>query len=229
MGLAFALHLLGTPFALPLLAPFRAQPRELHLVDRVHAFRAAFGKAPGRAVPEHEHQQAVVMHYARADELAVGIDRHLDPVERAVHRGVLDPLDAEVERGLPGPAEAFGARLPAQVIGALGAHIDRARRRADAAAIGERLDEAPLALLGPAIVALALARHGGEARQLARGDGQAGFARVGLAGHFACSASAAAGAISSLTRPAGGWPSAIFAVASIPLRAAAWPCLPAVG
>ncbi|MEL7707441.1 hypothetical protein AAG593_04910 [Citromicrobium bathyomarinum] len=53
----------------------------------------------------------------------------------------------------------------------------------DGARIGERGDEAALAILRPAIVAVALAGDGGEVGQLASRHGQALLAIVGFAGH----------------------------------------------
>ena len=112
------------------------------------------------------------MHRAAADELAIGIDRHLDPVQRAVHRDILDPLDAEVERGLPGGAEASGLGVAAQEVGAdLGA-ADRAAGAGDAARIRKRLDKGALDMRFPPVGAFLRARDGGEGGQrAARGAG----------------------------------------------------------
>ena len=97
-------------------------------------------------------------------------------------RDILDPLHAEVDRRLPCRAEALRARLAAQVVGAGLAHVDRLARGVDGARIGERGDEAALAILGPAIVAVGLAGDGDEVGQFASRHGQALLAVVGLAG-----------------------------------------------
>jgi hypothetical protein len=94
----------------PFLVPLLFQACQLHLVDGVAGFGSsclaqAAGEAFGRAVAEHEHQQPVIIDRAGADQLAIGIDRHFDAVERAVHRDVLDPAHADVERDVPGLAE----------------------------------------------------------------------------------------------------------------------------
>ena len=54
----------------------------------------AAGEAFGRAVAEHEHQQAIVVFGAGADELAVGVDRLLRPVD-----AILSPWVAATETG----------------------------------------------------------------------------------------------------------------------------------
>ena len=127
-------------------------------------------EALGRAVAQEEHQQAIVVDRAAADELAVGIDRDLDPVERALHRDVLDPLDAEIERGLPRGAELARLGVAAQQIGAVIGAPDRAAGAGDGAGVGQRLDEGALHRGGPAVGALLLARDGGEGGQrVARG------------------------------------------------------------
>lgn len=81
-----------------------------------------------------------------------------------------------VERGIPRCAKALRPRLAAQIIGADGGHADRAASVLDAARVGERFDEAALALLGPAVVANPLAGHGIEGGELSdrRGGGGEG-------------------------------------------------------
>ena len=132
--------------------------------------------------PEAEHQQAIVADAAEAFQLAGDEDGAELAVDRAFIRNVLEPLHAEIECGLPRAAKAFGARAAAQVIGALGAHVDVARGAADAAGIGEGADEGFLARRGPAIVAVfdGDAVEGGE---VFGGDGDAGFGGVLAAGH----------------------------------------------
>jgi len=94
-------------------------------------------------------------------------------VDGALEGDVLEPRDAAVERGFPGSAEAFGLRVAAELIGALGGHVDHRRGSADRAGVGERGDEGALAIRGPAVVAGAFARDGGEVgerRAIGRGD-----------------------------------------------------------
>ena len=73
------LFLLG----LPLFAPFLFKAALFHFANRVEALEVAavLAKAFRCAVSEHEHQQPVVIGAARADQLAIGIDRHLNPVQ----------------------------------------------------------------------------------------------------------------------------------------------------
>lgn len=169
--------------ALPFLAPLFLQPLDLHRVEGAQALGSAFGKAVRGAVAEHEHQQPVVVTGAGADQLAIGIERLDHPVQGAVHRHILDPLDAAIERGLPCDAELFGTGLAAQVVGAGLAHIDRLARRRDRSGVGEGFDKGDLAGVGPAIVAGAEARDGGEGGQLSGGNGGAGGAGVFASGH----------------------------------------------
>jgi hypothetical protein len=102
---------------------------------------------------QDEHEQAIVLLAPEAHQLAADEDRDELAVQRAIEGFVLDALDAEIERRLPGAAEAFGAGLAAQMIGADLAHIDHAAGDLDRAGIGQRLDEGLLALGGPAVVA----------------------------------------------------------------------------
>ena len=166
------------------LEPLLLELFELHLADRVSGLRtAARGKAFGGTVAQHEHQQPVIVPDPRADDLAVRVDRLLHAVERAVHCDILDALDAVGERGLPCGAEGLGAGLAAQVVGADAAHIDSAGGGLDRAGVGQRLDEAALALGGPAVVALAAAGDGGEGGELSCGGREAGGAGVFASGH----------------------------------------------
>jgi len=139
--------------------------------------RLSAAKRWGGAVPQQEHEQRVVVDAAGAHELAVGVDRHLDAVESAVHGDVLEPLDAERKGGLPGFAEALALGVAAQEVGTFGGHVHRMGRVADRAGVGQRLDEAVLAFRRPAVVARALAGDGGELVQALQGA-----LPVGLAG-----------------------------------------------
>lgn len=150
----------------------------LHLVDRVQAPGAAVGaEALRRAVAEDEHQQPVVVADPCADDVAIGIDRDLDAVQRAVHRHVLDPAHAVVERGLPRGGELRALRVAAQLVGADLAAADRAGGGPDAAGVGQRLDEGALDFGLPAVVAVALAGDGGEG-----GEGGASFGGLRMSG-----------------------------------------------
>lgn len=179
--LALFLGLLLFPF----LAPLPLEAGQLggfqRIADVAAAFdRAAIGAETGRrAVAQHEHQQAVIVDHAAADQLAVGIDRHFLAIERALHGDVFELLDAECQRGLPGLAKAGAFGVAAQEVGAFGRHVDAVRGGLDAAGIGQRGDEIALALFGPAIVALILAGDGEEGGQLAR----AGAAAALVDGH----------------------------------------------
>ncbi len=115
----------------------------------------------------------------RADHLAEVIDRHLHAVERAVHRHVLEPLHAQRERGLPGLAKLLPLGVAAQQVGALRRHVYRVSGGADRAGIGQRLDEAALALGRPAVVACGPARDRGE---LGQGAAAPAFEVVGAGG-----------------------------------------------
>lgn len=191
--LGVAQRALGLPGLAPFAVPLLFEPRELRAVERAQPPGAALAEALGRAVAQQEHQQAVVVDRAAADQLAVGIDRDLDPVERALHRHVLDPLDPEIERGLPRRAEALRRGVAAQQIGAVIGAPHRAAGARDAAGVGQRLDEGELDRGRPAVGALLLARDGGEGGEHAapalrgeRGGGcVGGFGRVGggRAGH----------------------------------------------
>lgn len=114
-----ALLFLGRQFFLPFLAPLPLEAGEaggvLGVADGVAAGldAAIGGEAGGRAVAQEEHEQAVVVDGAFADELAVGIDRHVLAVEGAVHRHVFQLLDAQRKRGLPGLAELAGLGVAA--------------------------------------------------------------------------------------------------------------------
>src|SRR5690606_5452067 len=147
---------------------------------------AAAGEAAGGAVPQHEHQQAVIVPDPRADELAVIVDRLFHAVDRAVHRDILDPLDADVERGLPGAAEFVGLRVAAQIVGAVVGTADAAAGGLDRAGFGQRLDEGALDCGLPAVGAVALARDRGE---IGNGGGECGVVFHGranpTAGRFA--------------------------------------------
>lgn len=147
--------------------------------------------ALGHAVAEHEGQQAVVVDGAVADVLAVGIDRLGDAVERAVHRDVLDPADGDVERGVPGAAKLFGLGVAAQLVGAVVGAADPGAGAADAAGLGQGLDEGQLHFGPPAVDAVHLARDGGEAGQhlgeglRVRVGGLFGVGRCDVVGHGA--------------------------------------------
>ena len=122
-------------------------------------------------VAEAEHEQAVVVLAAPADQAATDEHRDQIPGDRAFERDVLHPRDAIIERGFPGAAEAVGAGLAAEVISAFARHVDHRRGAADRAGVGERLDERLLPLGRPAVVA-GLARDRGE-------GGAAGVRRAG--------------------------------------------------
>ena len=113
-------------------------------------------------VAEAEHQQAVVILAAPADQAAADEDGDEIAGDRALEGDVLHPRDAIIERRFPGAAELLGAFLAAEVISAFGRHVDHRTGAADRAGVGERLDERLLAFGRPAVVALALAADGGE-------------------------------------------------------------------
>ena len=163
--------------ALPLLFPLLAQFGQLALGGGVGAGEVVGAEALPGAVAQDEHQQRVVVHLPRADQLAVRVDGHVDAVERAVHRDIFQPLDPEFQRGVPARAQLARRSVAAQEVGPLGRHVDRVRRRADAAEIGQRLDEAAVAFRGPAVVAVVVARDGGE-----RGEQRAAVFRARLGG-----------------------------------------------
>lgn len=125
----------------------------------------AGGEAIGRAIAQHEHEQAVIMHGARADELAIAVDRHFDAVNGALQGDILELADAMIERRLPGGGEFLRAFRPAQHIGAFRRHADAGAGMLDRSGIGERGDEIALALLGPAILARSAAGDWGEVWQ----------------------------------------------------------------
>ena len=121
---------------------------------------------------EAEHQEPIVVDAAVAEELATGDDGDEIAGERALEGDVLHPRDAIIERRFPGGAEAFGAGLAAQIIGALGRHVDHGRGAGDRAGVGQRLDEGALASRSPAVVAGAFARHGLEGGERGAGVGR---------------------------------------------------------
>jgi len=148
------------------------------VVHRIQALGPTIGKPVRCAVPQHEHQQSVIIALPQANQLAIGIDRHLHPIQRAVHCHILDPLDAQLQRHFPRFAKCLCARLAAQIICALSAHIHSGGGGLNAAGIGQRLDKGVLAFGGPAIMPLGLARDGGEGGKLARRYWEPGFAGV---------------------------------------------------
>ena len=94
--------------------------------------------------------------------LAGGEHRDLDAVERAVQRLVLDAADAEIERGFPCGGKFGALGVAAEQVGAFGSAADLAGGVADAAEIRQRRDEGALDFGFPAVVAVSLARDGGE-------------------------------------------------------------------
>lgn len=149
-------------FPPPWAAPFLSRGRERRVSDAGEARGGGVevGLAVAAAVgglgvhAEAEHQQAVVGLAAVADELAEAHHGDELALDRAFKGEVAEALDAEVEGGFPRAAEAFGAGLAAEVVGALGAHVDLGRGAGDAAGVGESGDEGALALGGPAVVAI---------------------------------------------------------------------------
>lgn len=182
-----ALSLLGQTFLFPFALPFLLEPVEAGLGGGVEVVQAVGGEAVGGAVAQEEHQQAVVIDAAGADQLSVGVDRHFDAVDGAFHGDVLQSLHAERERGFPGLAEALALRVAAQEVGAFGRHVDGVGGGADRAGVGERLYEAGLALRRPSVVPFAQAGDGGEGWQglVAAGVFRGGKGRAGLVDHRA--------------------------------------------
>ncbi|HST36019.1 MAG TPA: hypothetical protein VLK25_05260 [Allosphingosinicella sp.] len=123
---------------------------------------------------EDEHEEAVVLLAAEAHQLARDEDRDQLAVQGAVEGLVLADLQAERLGGVPGGAEALGAGLAAELVGAVLRHVDHAGGDRDAAGVGERGDEIALAFGRPAVVAGLLAGDGGEI-----GEGGLGHALVG--------------------------------------------------
>ena len=83
----------------------------------------------------------------------------------------------------------MGIGVAAQFVAGFKRHLRRARRVGDAAGAGQRLDEAALALGGPAIVPRAQG-DGGEFREGAGGRGASrvpsGATSLGIGGRWRC-------------------------------------------
>lgn len=98
------------------------------------------------------------MDEAGGDDLAFAVDHFLlGALDRAFEGDVLDQAAGMMARRIPCARECGAMRGAAEAIGSLPRHADRPRRDIDEASIGERLDEAALLLLGPAVEPLAAA------------------------------------------------------------------------
>lgn len=110
---------------------------------------------------EQRDGEALVIAAGGVDELALVEMGHLDAVDGALHRRLGERVEHGLEGGVPGDVERLAAQPRAQAIGRLAAHAHRPRGIGDAVGDGEGLEEARLALRGPAVVALGL-RCGAE-------------------------------------------------------------------
>lgn len=122
----------------------------------------AAAEAVGIAGPEDEHGQALVPAAMRADQLALVEMRDFDAVDRARKGAVADSADGIVHGDVPGDAEALSVRPPGKLVGAFRRKADAPARLGDAAAFGQRPDEAHLPLGRPAVAPVAQ-RHRIEA------------------------------------------------------------------
>ena len=128
------------------MAPFVPLFRNAHLLD-------PFAVAVGAAGAEEEHGEALVVVAPLADLFALVEDGAANAPPGPLQRGLLEIGIAAVERGVAGIAKCAPAWPPAQLADGFAAHPYMLAGGADAAAVGELLDEGDLAFCGPAVVA----------------------------------------------------------------------------
>ncbi|HKX22116.1 MAG TPA: hypothetical protein VJM81_02450 [Rhizorhapis sp.] len=121
---------------------------------------------------EEEHEEAIIVPAFFADLAFLAENGNSHAIERTLHGDVFEHLHPEIQRGGPGFAETFRAGGKPQLIGAHGRHVHGLCRMIHRSCARERLYEAALPLGRPTVMAVVLARYGGEI-----GDGVAWWPR----------------------------------------------------
>ena len=114
--------------------------------ERGAAARGAHGK--------QREGQALVILAREVDQRALMEMRHLDAVDRPLHRRLLERVEGGAEGGLLREIERLAAQSRAQAVGGLPAHPHLPRGGEEGVRGGQRFEEGRLLARGPAVVAL---------------------------------------------------------------------------